>query len=58
MVKINAGILSSYDLNSVSLASSSNKEYSKFKNICKSVVSNPNAKCFAAIGYFESVKRG
>ena len=55
MVKFNAGTLFSSDLNSISLASSSNKEYSKFKRLCKSGVSNPKAKCFAAIGYFESV---
>ena len=30
-------------------------EYSKFKRLCKSVVSNANAKCLATIGYCESV---
>ena len=55
MVKFNAGIFSSTILNSIFLPSLSNKEYSKFKRSCKSFVSNPNAKCLATIGYFESV---
>ena len=55
MVEFIAGILSSPVLNSINFPSSSNSEYSKFKRLCKSVVSNPNAKCLAAIGYFESV---
>ena len=55
MVKFIAGILSSPVLNSINFPPSSNSEYSKFKRLCKSVVSNPNAKCLAAIGYFESV---
>ena len=29
---------------------------SKFNKLCKSVYSNPKAKCFAAIRYTESVK--
>ena len=55
MVKFIAGILSSPVLNSINFPSSSNSKYSKFKRLCKSVVSNPNVKCLAAIGYFESV---
>ena len=31
-------------------------EYSKFNKLCKSVVSNLKANCFAAIGYVQSVK--
>ena len=54
MVNFNAGILSSFFWNSIKFPWSSSSEYSKFKRICKSVVSNPNAKCFAAIGYSES----
>ena len=48
-------MLSSPILNSFNFSSSSYSQYSKFKRLCKSVVSNPNAKCLAAIGYFESV---
>ena len=55
MVKLIAGILSSPVLNSINFPSSSNSKYSKFKRLCKSIVSNPNVKCLAAIGYFESV---
>ena len=55
MVKFIAGILSSPVLNSINFSSSSNSENSKFKRLCKSAVLNPNAKCLAAIGYFESV---
>ena len=54
MVNFNAGILSSFFGNSIKFPWSSSSEYSKFKKLCKSVVSNPNAKCFAAIGYSES----
>ena len=48
-------MLSSPILNSFNFSSSSYSQYSKFKRLCKSVVSNPNAKCHAAVGYFESV---
>ena len=54
MVKFKAGTLSSPASNSNFLPLSSKRIYSKFKRLCKSVVSNPNAKCFAAIGYSES----
>ena len=55
-MKFNEGILSSPCLNSNNLPQSFSNEYSKFNKLCKSVVSNPKAKCFAAIGYVESVK--
>ena len=55
MVKFIAGIFSSAILNSINFPSSSNSKYSKFKRLCKSVVSNPNAKCLPAIGCFESI---
>ena len=55
MVKFIAGILSSSVLNSINFPPSYNSKYSKFKRLCKSVVSNPNAKCLAAIGKLESV---
>ena len=57
MVKFNASIFSSPILNSIFLPLSSNKEYSKFKRLCKSFLSNPNAKCLATIRYFQSVNR-
>ena len=52
IVKFNAGILSSHCLNSINFPWSSIKEYSKLSKLCKSVVSNPKAKCFAAIGFW------
>ena len=55
MVKFIAGILYSSTLNSINFPSSSNSEYSKSKRLCKSVASNLNTKCLAAIEYFESV---
>ena len=56
IVKFNAGILSSPCLNSINFPWSSIKEYSKLSKLCKSVVSNPKAECFAAIGSWESVR--
>ena len=40
----------------MNLPSSSNREYSKFKRLRKSVVSNANARCWAVFGYCESLK--
>ena len=57
MVSFNAGILSSFFQNSIKFSWSSSSEYSKFKILCKSVVSNPNSKCFAVIGYSQSVNK-
>ena len=49
MVKFNAGILSSPSANSSNFPLTVIKEYSKFNKLCKSVVSNAKAKCFAAV---------
>ena len=54
MGKLNAGILSSPYLNSNNFLWSLSNEYSKFNKLCKSVVSNPEATCFAAIRYTKS----
>ena len=56
MVKFNADILSSPCVNSNNFPLSLINEYSKLSRLCKSVVSKPKAKCFAAIENFESVK--
>ena len=56
MEKFNAGIFSSSCLNCNKFPLSLINEYSKFNKLCKSVVSNPKAKCLAAIGNIESVK--
>ena len=54
MGKLNAGILSSPYLNSNNFLWSLSNEYSKFNKLCKSVLSNPEAICFAAIRYTKS----
>ena len=55
MVKFIAGILSSPSANLSNSPLSVIKENSKFSRLFKSVVSNANAKCFAAVGKAESV---
>ena len=55
MVKFIAGILSSLSANLSNSPLSVIKENSKFSRLFKSVVSNANAKCFAAVGKAESV---
>ena len=54
MVKFNAGILSPPCFNSNNFPRLFINEYSKFNKLCKSVVSNPKATCFAAIRYTKS----
>ena len=56
MVKFIAGILSSPSANLSNSPLCVIKENSKFSRLFKSVVSNANAKCFAAVGKVESVK--
>ena len=57
MVKFNAGILSFPLANLSSSPFSVIKEYSKFNKLCRSVVSNAKAKCFAASGYADQLIR-
>ena len=52
---LSAGTFVSPSLNFISSPLSFNKEYSKFSKLLKSCVSNPKAKCFAAIGIVTSV---
>ena len=56
MVRFIAGILSSPSANLSNSPLSVIKENSKFSKLFKSVVSNANAKCFAAIGKAAYVK--
>ena len=56
MVKFIADVLCSPSANLSNSTLSFIKQNSKFSKLFKSVVSNANAKCFAAVGKAESVK--
>ena len=55
IVNVSAGILYSVAANLIGFASSSSKLSSKFNKSLKFVVSNAKAKCFASVGFSESL---